>query len=82
MHQLHHCQATSLATVEEDLSAFGEGNECPYGSVAAGGHVAQTGQTAIDENPLTVVEVEVAHRKFVFCTCFFVGYYQIVRMPT
>ena len=82
MHQLHHCQATSLATVEEDLSAFGEGNECPYGNVATGGHVAQTGQTAIDENPLAIVEMEIGHRLTVFVADLFVGNDEIVRVPT
>ena len=82
MHQLHHCQATSLATVEEDLSAFGERDELTDGDVATGRHIAQTGQAAIDDYPLAIVEMEIGHRLTVFVADLFVGNDEIVRVPT
>ena len=45
-----------MVRIEENLAPFGERDKLTDGDVATGGHVAQTGQAAIDENPLAIVE--------------------------
>ena len=82
MHQLHHGEAAALVRIEEDLAPFGERDELTDGDIATGGHVAQTGQAAIDEYPLAIVEMEIGHRLTVFVTDLFVGNDEIVRVPT
>lgn len=71
-----------MVRIEEDLATFGERDELTDGDVATGGHVAQTGQAAIDEYPLAIVEMEIGHRLTVFVADLFVGNDEIVRVPT
>ena len=82
MHQLHHGEAAALVRIEENLAPFGERDELTDGDVATGHHIAQTGQAAIDEYPLAIVEMEIGHRLTVFVADLFVGNDEIVRVPT
>ena len=71
-----------MVRIEENLAPFGERDKLTDGDIATGGHVAQTGQAAIDENPLAIVEMEIGHRLTVFVADLFVGNDEIVVCQT
>lgn len=78
LYKLNDNQSASLPSVKEYLAALGERHILPYAYRLPVGDIIHSLQPAVDENPLTVEEVEVTHGLLVLCARLLIAWHEVV----